>query len=164
MRRSKRSGQSLLLLWNLNSWAASQPAVGLLSGCPTHLWHKSPHLILSASATLSSASLSGHSRGVWAYRLACTQLQTCGAWPCACLRSAAHQIPGCPPWPPQAALPCCGPCLSSGKMTTNHPINKTDATSQAPKEREHRPPARRQKADPRAYLRFVEKDQSRKAN
>lgn len=36
----------------------SQPASGPLAGYLTHLWHKSSHLILSASATLSSTSLS----------------------------------------------------------------------------------------------------------
>lgn len=51
---------------------------------------------------------------------------------------AIRSLVACPD-PFQAALPCCGPCPSSGKISTNNPINETDTTSQTPKKAEHGP-------------------------
>lgn len=82
------------------------------------IWYKSPRPILSASATLIQA------HAAWTSSTACPQRQPRAPWPHARRSPAPVRPPAVCPGPVQMALPCCGPCLGSGKMSTNNPVNR----------------------------------------
>ena len=97
------------------------------------VWYKRPCRILSASATLIQA------HAAWASSTASAQCQPRAPRPHARRSPAPVRPPAVCPDPVQMALPCCGPRLGSGKISTNNPINRTDTASQAPQEPGLRP-------------------------